>query len=96
MLEQERFRTAVDRQVFEDRVLELKTELAKFDVREINQMRHDIVLLRNQNKEQSAKLQRMAALQADIDQVLKENASLQNVVLEKTRVIAALERCVGW
>jgi len=38
-LTEERFRAGFDKQIFENRVLELKAELSKFDPKEIAQLR---------------------------------------------------------
>lgn len=50
-LVEERLRIDLEREVYERRILELKAELAKIDPKVYEDMRHDVNVLRVQNKE---------------------------------------------
>jgi chromosome segregation ATPase len=95
VLQEERERMALDRSIFEERVLEFKKALSKFDAREIQQMRLDLTRLRTQSKEQSYKLKRMGALEEDLNKIQSEHEALQRVVLDKEAQYKELEGCVG-
>ena len=92
LLAEEKAKVIVDRQLFEKRVLEMKAEVAKFDPKDIEEMRRENTALKNQIKEQNKIIEKVEQMEDNLLQMELNVKESEGTLLTKEREIRELTK----